>query len=113
MNVNCAQPEFFGQTCRQMKWHLLRNTWLTGEHVWEWTLYKVIRIVRAHPKKTFVHGQKIGRKLVKKGKGRNCKEGQVRFKLRSGLRNGGEEIEDESTALESPVRGPAKIITPL
>lgn len=56
----------------------------------------------------FVHGQKIGRKLVKKSKGRNCKEGQVRFKLRSGLRNGGEETEDESTALESPMRGPAK-----
>lgn len=64
------------------------------------------------PKK-FVHGQKIGRKLVKKGKGRNCKEGQVRFKLRSGLRNGGQEIEDESTALESSMRGPAKMITPL
>jgi len=45
----------------------------------------------------FVYGQKIGRKLVKKSKGRNCKEGQVRFKLGSGLRNGGEGAEDEST----------------
>lgn len=100
MNVNGAQLEFLGQTCRPLKWHLLTNTWLTGKkpiHVWERTLYRVIRIVRSHSKKMFVHGQKIGRMLVKKGKGRNCKEGQVRFKLGSGLRNGGEGAEDEST----------------